>query len=1295
MSVTPGSLLQRIRIFGNRFFHRFGIHCATHQVRLILISSVVISCLLFPAVALYSSAQTTTFSLSFRVFNALLTPDDISTYFALEDLRDLWEGHDTLRTREDSTARARCGKEGIVRVERIIVHDGIQTEMEGDEGDVARAGLTRKVLWSTLNFETRLSEILVARRAPCIRSPAGRCLVLSPLAFWNYDEDALLDDPTPHEVLAPGRNTSIHELTMTSEMVLAGGEDGHFGHHMPLYPVLTYFFPEGDCMANSGHHFWLNAVEEASSISQHQKETKATSRFTALPVFTYSAYLIFLVYFTRQMRRMDKVHSRFGLAVTGIVEIVVSTVTSLSVCALVGFRITMVPWEIFPIVVIFIGVENMFSIVEAVIKTSIALPVKERVAEGLSHAGTSNTLKLCTYNAVLGVIAFFSTGAIRQFCAFAIVVLVAHWFLVHTFFVTVLSIDIQRLELDELLRQGTSLMPSHLPDSSTSTTLPSQTKLGRFAAEVQHAVRGRPAKNISLVLLLAVTAILYFMTHPHGSANKMQGGLSTSRGRLNRTGKQGSPEAISPALQVWQTLNPANHDLVHLRIESPAVVVLDSGENRNEDRSSERQPMLEYDKAYRSRWSRLWHRTSRPLTWAFNIIIVPTFVTTLALYGLLLYLLKDAELLEAQRNRRETGTPETDDLIPAVEDPVSFTTLPRAFATDVDLIAASADGSVVATVGLQNEFVLWRMDTKAYSAVDTSGLLLGSSGSSPTPASTLTAIGIHDAGLYVAAGTGTGVVAIWSVGLNHIQSLPHLNADTFSAVTHIHFVSHSPVLNGRATPRRQSGARRTPEGDSVEPPGLLYVTYENGAVIKWDISSSVAPAYIKPSRAASVVKSMLLPVQADGRLIIGFCLEDGSLELCDADKANGLLAYDTSILAGNPADLVDKVHICCVDLEGETRVVVGAATQAGVVSVWDAGTGECMRILDEPFGPISNMRIMPVPMKRCPICRELPPESFTLCFSFGQVVLFYRAYLGLPTTRRCSCPISQTTVVSSVLSRRSRSSSVASVNNSPGSSSPAIVRSRMSSFSSSTGYDSTSLFPVSVHGSHLRRASDKRNLDTYIPVEADEMEGRQPVGPQDPPNGTPKLSPGGKSTSLWENLVVTCIADATFERGSWDVANNKIIGIRRKPRIPKSGDRETSKDTGSRRGSPNASPRNDTSSGLTSATLERWELWTFDPCGSRLQASPLLALGEGLRPPGEAKVKTSGLSRRSSGRSFGPPPVNTNVVPRLHFTRVSPLFSSRSFCLAGFGNTVGFFSFHGGAVPRTRPPTPPMEFVKQ
>jgi hypothetical protein len=93
----------------------------------------------------------------------------------------------------------------------------------------------------------------------------------------------------------------------------------------------------------------------------------------------------------------------------------------------------------------------MFNLVDAVGKTSVTLSVKQRIAEGLSYGGTSNTLKVVSYNAILGVIAFFSAaGAVRQFCTFAIVVLVAHWFLAHTFFMAVLSIDVARLEVSWL-----------------------------------------------------------------------------------------------------------------------------------------------------------------------------------------------------------------------------------------------------------------------------------------------------------------------------------------------------------------------------------------------------------------------------------------------------------------------------------------------------------------------------------------------------------------------------------------------------------------------------------------------------------------------------------------------------------------------------------------------------------------------------------------------------------------------------------------------------------------------------
>ena len=89
-----------------------------------------------------------------------------------------------------------------------------------------------------------------------------------------------------------------------------------------------------------------------------------------LSVFTYATYTVFSVYCFRLFRRMNMVHSRIGLAFTGIVEIVVSTITSVSVCALVGFRVTMVPLELFAIILVYIGVENMSSIVRNAINNS-------------------------------------------------------------------------------------------------------------------------------------------------------------------------------------------------------------------------------------------------------------------------------------------------------------------------------------------------------------------------------------------------------------------------------------------------------------------------------------------------------------------------------------------------------------------------------------------------------------------------------------------------------------------------------------------------------------------------------------------------------------------------------------------------------------------------------------------------------------------------------------------------------------------------------------------------------------
>ncbi|OCH89079.1 sterol regulatory element binding protein cleavage-activating protein [Obba rivulosa] len=1250
MSMHPRVLLQRARTFGTRFFHRFGIHCATHQIRLILVSSVVITSLLFPAIAIYSSPQTQFFAgFTLRVLDSILTPDDISSYFAQHDLRHLWEGHKTIRVREDSDARLSCGRGGLLRSERVLI-----SSVSPDEG---LGALDRGTLVTTLRLQQRISETLQSSGIPCVTTADGTCFSLGPAAFWNYEEDALATDTDILDTLNLSYNVTVSGIPISAEMVLAGRElSGPSSSYIDaaMFLVLTYFFPDTDCMGNAGHFQWLQALEEAAGYSsnlivqvqtprlialEYQKADTNRRHFSILSVFSYIAYTAFFVYCFRSMRRMKMVHSRIGLAFTGLVEIVVSTLTSMSVCALVGFRVTMVPWELLPIVVLFIGVENMFNIVDAVVRTSISLPVKERIAVGLSHAGTSNTLRVVSYNTVLGVIAGFSTGAIRQFCAFSIVVLVAHWFLVHTFFVTVVSIDIQRLELDELLTQNASLAPAVAAQLADRTGKPTS-KWGRFIATSKSVLAGRPARNISLFLLLAITATLYFATYPDSARTTDVPKITLPR-PPSHANRLAAPDKTSPAARIWHILNPSDESRVHIRVESPTILVLSS-----EDELGLHQKLgLDSEKLPRSRWprmSRLWTRTVRPVVWLLKIMIVPITTTTVLLYGLLLYLLKDAELLEAQRNRPEPESPVSDEP-PPVEANISFGTLPRAFATDVDLIAASKDGRVVAAVGLQNEFVLWRRDTQVHTIMDTSDILLGSP-SAPAPATTLTAIAINDEGTLCAAGTSTGMIGLWRIDGIQAKAMPHLSLDSVSAITDLFFASKSQQhsrSSSRDSSSRSSSFERSPQSDGL---GCLYATLENGGAAKLNLDASAdTRVFMKPTRTASVVKSTLIPVQNDGRLLLGFILDDGMLELCDIGGLHDLLSRDCLIAAGNPCDFVHRVHACNVELDGASRLIVGAATQAGVISLWDAQTRECLHIMGEPYGDINQLRITPVYTSICAMCGELPVESFLIMFSVGQVLLCHRAYLTLPT-RRCSCPRNQPQQVprSSLLGMRSRSGSVSSLASTPGTTTPVHTRPRMPSISSGTA------FPVSAHGVHSRRASDsasaRRSHDSLLATsEYDEYESH-PVGPQAVTPVTSFLS-SGTETSIWQSLVVVRVMETAFERGSWDAVDDRVVGIRRRPRpSPSRG-----------AGDPKQA-RFESLRGLPASAMERWELWTFEPAESRTQGYALTVLHREVRNPRKNEPR-----RRS------------DLIPRLHFTRVAPLVGYRSFCLAGFGNTVGVF----------------------
>ncbi|KAJ3506618.1 hypothetical protein NLJ89_g6771 [Agrocybe chaxingu] len=902
-------------------------HCATHQIRVILISCVVITSLFYPALDLYISSR----SSSQSIVETLITPNYAPDY---SDLVDLWSGYDTLRVHHDSRTRLQCRDGQTLRVERIL----IETHLVEDD-----AAANHQILLSTLDLESRLQRLITKSDSPCLKTANDQCLVISPLAFWNYDKESIRYDTNILDTLSYSKNVSVAGVPITPHMVLAGRaslEDGAGNwFDSARFLALTYFFPQNTCVRSGSESAqWAQLVQKAVpqnadvtvqvpestliALEYNPQRSESRKGWSAISAFLYIAYTGFTVYVVWSVRKMDSVHSRVGVTFTALVEIAVSTITSLSVCALVGFKITMVPWELLPIVIVFVGAENMFNLVDAVGKTSISLSVKQRIAEGLSRAGTSNTLKVVSYNAILGVIAVFSFGAVRQFCIFAIVVLVAHWFLAHTFFMAVLSIDVARLELEELLRHDQSLAqvaPQSHEDGRDQSAKQPRSGWQKLVFTLQSLLKGRAATNISLVMLLAIAATLYYTTYttsPTITPPHVKHRGAVLRSKMREPAAQAAV-VVSTAEQIWKTLNPRTDTLLHLRVELPTVITF----SPDADSATS---ML----GYQARYTTL---TFKFVLWLLTIVVLPIAATTSALWGLLLYLLKNTELLEAQRHRLDGDTPlnshgKEDER--TLQGNITFSTLPRAFASDVELIAASKDGRVVVSVGLHNEITVWNADTRKHVSINAEDILLRIANTSSCAVSTVTCVSVDEDGRYFAVGTGAGLIAGWSIdrGTGFVRALPVLALDNSSAsVTEVRFVPTAPLApydskigikrkktptptHGRTPPPANSSATSEPNSpESKSRRGVtLLATYESGVAARWSIADFPTVSFFSPSRPsdATVVRALLMPVLPDDRVLVAFCLDDGTLDIVETGEYTPTMLAECILQAGDPLDLV-------------------------------------------------------------------------------------------------------------------------------------------------------------------------------------------------------------------------------------------------------------------------------------------------------------------------------------------------------------------------------------------------------
>lgn len=456
-----------------QIYYTYGLFCASHSYSIIcsVICIVIIACYPLTKVPLPGNAPL-----------EYATP--VQTFLEQRQMISLGKGFE--KTSTDQKAPPRWYSGIPIGFVQQIVFKGTVSPWNPDQMiamDAFRAPLAkvfeimdelnsfkftyRNVEYSLPDFCLHISEPLDKSLQDCL--PSFTCLVLSPANLWNVDSSSFRDDAelmktitqkfgqtldTPPNVLdiffgIPWKATGLKKYYIRNRRRIIS------------FAVTIIFKSESynhkfiQSLRHRLEALFLNNVRNANNsaidhlVHIYFKDFNYFVEYTPLMV----TYLVLLLYLYFSVRKIEMVKSKWGLALSAVATVIASLLMSVSICTLFGLTTTLNRGEIFPYLVVIIGLENVLVLTKSVVSTPVHLEVKYRIAQGLKKEGWSITKNLTTELLIILVGFFTFVPAIQEFCLFAVVGLLTDFFLQMAFFATVLSVDIRRMELSDLHKQ--------------------------------------------------------------------------------------------------------------------------------------------------------------------------------------------------------------------------------------------------------------------------------------------------------------------------------------------------------------------------------------------------------------------------------------------------------------------------------------------------------------------------------------------------------------------------------------------------------------------------------------------------------------------------------------------------------------------------------------------------------------------------------------------------------------------------------------------------------------------------
>ncbi|CAG2057192.1 unnamed protein product [Timema podura] len=186
-----------------------------------------------------------------------------------------------------------------------------------------------------------------------------------------------------------------------------------------LQYAITIFLKEYDIEFLDGLHkklarvYPLNQPDESIPINNLLSRTESSQilhiyfpgqfNYHEFVPLTITYFLLFLyLYFS--VRKIELVKSKVGIAFSAVITVLASLSMSIGLCFFFGLTFTMNGKEVFPYLVVVVGLENVLVLTKSVVSTPTHLDVKIRVAQGLSREGWSITKNLLTEVTILTVV---------------------------------------------------------------------------------------------------------------------------------------------------------------------------------------------------------------------------------------------------------------------------------------------------------------------------------------------------------------------------------------------------------------------------------------------------------------------------------------------------------------------------------------------------------------------------------------------------------------------------------------------------------------------------------------------------------------------------------------------------------------------------------------------------------------------------------------------------------------------------------------------------------------------------